>query len=51
MHFHKMLKNRTGATMAEYAVIAAVVVIVALVGFTALGTGILGKIQEVATGL
>ena len=51
MHIYKMLKDRRGATMAEYAVIAAVVVIVALVGFTALGTGILGKIQEVVAGL
>ena len=39
-----MLKNRKGATMAEYAVIAAVLILVAIVVFTNLGAAIVANV-------
>ena len=51
MNVYIMLKDRRGATMAEYAVIAAVVAIVALAGFTEFGALILSKVLEVVAGL
>jgi len=41
-----MLRDREGATMAEYAVIAAVLILVAIVAFTSLGNTIVAKVQE-----
>jgi Flp pilus assembly pilin Flp len=46
-----MLKNRKGATMAEYAVIAAVLILVAVVAFTSLGTTIVSKINDLVAGM
>jgi len=48
---YTMLKDRKGATMAEYAVIAAVLIVVAIVAFTSLGTTILAKINELVAGM
>jgi len=46
-----MLKNRKGATMAEYAVIAAVLILVAVIAFTSLGTTIVSKINDLVAGM
>jgi len=46
--FKKFLLNRDGNDMTEYAVIGAVVLLVALAGFQLLGVNILGTIQQVA---
>jgi pilus assembly protein Flp/PilA len=51
MHFYGMLKNRKGATMAEYAVIAAVLILVAIVAFTSLGSTIVAKINSLVSGM
>ena len=48
MHF---FKDRKGATMAEYAVIAAVLILVAVVAFTSLGSTIVGKINDLVAGM
>jgi len=47
----RMLKDRKGATMAEYAVIAAVLILVAVVAFTSLGSTIVGKINDLVAGM
>lgn len=46
-----MLKDRKGATMAEYAVIAAVLILVAIIAFTSLGTTIVSKINDLVTNM
>lgn len=46
-----MLKNKKGATMAEYAVIAAVLILVAVIAFTSLGTTIVAKINDLVAGM
>ena len=46
-----MLKDRKGATMAEYAVIAAVLILVAIIAFTSLGSTIVAKVNELVTGM
>jgi Flp pilus assembly pilin Flp len=46
-----LLRNRKGATMAEYAVIAAVLILVAIVAFTSLGTTIVAKIGDLVAGM
>ena len=46
-----MFKNRKGATMAEYAVIAAVFILVAVIAFTSLGTTIVSKINDLVAGM
>ncbi|GAP06146.1 hypothetical protein ATHL_00992 [Anaerolinea thermolimosa] len=46
--FAKFFFNRDGNDMTEYAVIGAVVLLVALAGFQLLGVNILGTIQNVA---
>ena len=51
MHLYGMLKDRKGATMAEYAVIAAVLILVAIVAFTSLGSTIVSKIQALVAGM
>ena len=38
--FYSMIRDSKGATMAEYAVIAAVLILIAIVAFTSLGTTI-----------
>jgi Flp pilus assembly pilin Flp len=43
--------DREGATMAEYAVIAAVLILVAVVAFTSLGTTIVSKINDLVAGM
>ena len=47
----KMFKNRKGATMAEYAVIAAVLILIAIVAFTSLGTSIVTNVNELVAGM
>jgi Flp pilus assembly pilin Flp len=49
--FYGMLEDRKGATMAEYAVIAAVLILVAIVAFTSLGTTIVGKINDLVSNM
>jgi Flp pilus assembly pilin Flp len=44
----KLLFSKSGTNMGEYAVIGALVLLVAIAGFQALGINILGKIMEVA---
>ncbi len=46
-----MLKSRKGATMAEYAVIAAVLILVAVIAFTSLGSTIVSKINDLVAGM
>ena len=46
-----MFKDRKGATMAEYAVIAAVLILVAILAFTSLGSTIAAKIQLLVAGM
>ena len=48
LHF---FNDREGATMAEYAVIAAVLILVAVVAFTSLGTTIVSKINDLVAGM
>ena len=48
MHF---FNERKGATMAEYAVIAAVLILVAVIAFTSLGSTIVGKINDLVAGM
>ena len=45
------LKSERGQTFAEYALILAVVVLVAVVGFGAMGTAISAKAQSIVTAL
>ena len=47
--FYLMWKDRKGATMAEYAVIAAVLILVAILAFTGLGQTIAAKISELVS--
>ena len=47
----KLFKSRKGATMAEYAVIAAVLILVAIVAFTSLGATIVDKIGSLVAGM
>ncbi|GIV65193.1 MAG: hypothetical protein AB1457_16075 [Chloroflexota bacterium] len=49
--FKKFLLNRDGNDMGEYAVVGALILLVALAGFQALGINILGKIMQVAAGI
>ena len=51
MHLYGMLKDRKGATMAEYAVIAAVLILVAIVAFTSLGSTIVAKINDLVSNM
>lgn len=46
-----MLKDRKGATMAEYAVIAAVLILIAIVAFSGLGNTIVSKVGELVSGM
>jgi Flp pilus assembly pilin Flp len=46
-----MLEDRKGATMAEYAVIAAVLILVAIVAFTSLGSTIVSKINDLVSNM
>jgi Flp pilus assembly pilin Flp len=45
------LKDKKGATMAEYAVIAAVLILVAVIAFTSLGSTIVSKINDLVAGM
>jgi pilus assembly protein Flp/PilA len=49
--FYLMLKESKGATMAEYAVIAAVLILIAIVAFSGLGATIVAKINELVGGM
>ena len=49
--FYFMFKDRKGATMAEYAVIAAVLILIAIVAFSGLGTTIVSKVNELVNGM
>ena len=44
--FYLMLRNSKGATMAEYAVVAALLILVAIVAFTPLGAAIRDAISS-----
>jgi pilus assembly protein Flp/PilA len=46
-----MLNDRKGATMAEYAVIAAVLILVAIIAFTSLGSTIVAKINDLVSNM
>jgi pilus assembly protein Flp/PilA len=46
-----LMRNRKGATMAEYAVIAAVLILVAIIAFTSLGTTIVAKINDLVSNM
>lgn len=46
--FNAFLKDESGATAIEYGLIAALVALVGVVAFTALGTTIRGSFDEVA---
>jgi len=48
---YNMITDRKGATMAEYAVIAAVLILVAVIAFTSLGSTIVGKINDLVAGM
>ena len=48
---YRMLEDRKGATMAEYAVIAAVLILVAIVAFTSLGSTIVAKINDLVSNM
>jgi len=50
-NFYFMLKDRKGATMAEYAVIAAVLILIAIVAFSGLGNTIVTKVNELVSGM
>ena len=43
-------RDKKGATMAEYAIIAAVIITVAILAFTNLGRSIFQKVQDLASG-
>ncbi len=45
------LLSREANDMGEYAVVGALILLVALAGFQALGINILGKIMQVAAGI
>jgi Flp pilus assembly pilin Flp len=47
----QFIMNRKGATMAEYAVIAAVLILVAIIAFTNLGNTIVAKVGELVAGM
>ena len=49
--FFLMFRDEKGATMAEYAVIAAVLILVAIVAFTSLGSTIAAKVGELVSGM
>jgi len=51
IQLYGMLKDRKGATMAEYAVIAAVLILVAIVAFTSLGSTIVSKINDLVSNM
>ena len=46
-----LYRSRKGATMAEYAVIAAVLILVAIIAFTSLGTTIVAKINDLVSNM
>ena len=46
MNLMNLLRNRKGATMAEYAVIAAVLILVAIVVFSNLGAAIVANVTS-----
>jgi len=46
-----LLKDRKAATMAEYAVIAAVLILVAILAFTNLGSQIASEIGRLVSGM
>ena len=50
-HSFIVLKDRKGATMAEYAVIAAVLILIAIVAFSGLGNTIVTKVNELVSGM
>jgi pilus assembly protein Flp/PilA len=45
----KLRRDEKGATVIEYALIAALVAVVAIAGFSALGKGISTKMSNIAT--
>ena len=49
--FFLMFREEKGATMAEYAVIAAVLILVAILAFTSLGSTIAAKVGELVSGM
>ncbi len=49
--FYLMWKDSKGATMAEYAVIAAVLILIAILAFSGLGNTIVAKVNELVSGM
>lgn len=49
--FYLLPKDRKGSTMAEYAVIAAVLILIAIVAFTNLGSSIVITITSLVGGM
>lgn len=49
--FKNFASNKRGATAIEYAIIAGLIAVVSVAGFTAVGTGIDAKIGEAETAL
>jgi len=47
----KILKNEDGATAIEYGLIAALIAVVAVAGFTAVGTKLLALFNQIAGSL
>lgn len=47
----KLAANKRGATAIEYAIIAGLIAVVSVAGFTAVGTGISTKVGEAETAL
>lgn len=49
--FKNLASNKRGATAIEYAIIAGLIAVVSVTGFTAVGTGINAKVAEAKTAL
>jgi pilus assembly protein Flp/PilA len=49
--FARFVKDESGATAIEYGLIAALVSVVAIGAFTAVGTGVRDKVQTVANAI
>lgn len=48
---NKLMRGNKGATAVEYGIIAALIAVVAVAGFTAVGTGVQNSMSNVASEL
>lgn len=48
---YKLLRDETGATMIEYALIASLISVIAIGSMTSIGQSVLASLQDVATNL